>query len=130
MGFSGIHIDLQMRKASVCLFFHAREQKAKASLKSSFSELIIITGVIRIKVSRSPCYSPLVCIFGKEEICSCLLCWIISQKVLFFSLSPSRWYYGLLTQASQQGLDLFLFPWFQHPWSEVLTKSIWPPAIF
>jgi len=52
MGFCGIHIDVQMRGASGCLFsFKPLDKNFKTPLKSALAELIIITGVIRQKLN-------------------------------------------------------------------------------
>lgn len=47
MGFCGIHIDVQMRGASGCLFsFKPLNKNFKAPLKSALAELIIITALL------------------------------------------------------------------------------------
>lgn len=52
MGFCRIHIDVQMRRDSGCLFsFKPLNKNFKAPLKSALAELIIITGVIRQKLN-------------------------------------------------------------------------------
>lgn len=52
MGFCGIHIDVQRRGASGCLFsFKPLNKNFKAPLKPALAELIIITGVIRQKLN-------------------------------------------------------------------------------